>query len=149
MSMVMYGHDVHTLETNKLAAKARADGEQGMDGLRKREAKRSPDEPKSINLARAELVDAFNEWARNAHCTRQEWDVIREDIRAALWGRAPKEAPPEPEQMTAPSDGPPRIRSELGGLMGPGYRATGYEPPPRRQVMLDDPTGDDIAGDVK
>lgn len=46
------------------------------------------------------------------------------------------------------ADGPPRIRSELGGLMGPGYQATGYEPPPRRQVLLDDPTGDDIAGDV-
>lgn len=45
-------------------------------------------------------------------------------------------------------DGPPRIRSELGGLMGPGYQATGYEPPPRRQVLLDDPTGDDIAGDA-
>lgn len=26
--------------------------------------------------------------------------------------------------------------------------ATGYEPPPRRQVLLDDPTGDDIAGDA-
>ncbi len=46
------------------------------------------------------------------------------------------------------SDGLPRIRSELGGLMGPGYQATGYEPPPRRQVLLDDPTGDDIAGDA-
>ena len=45
-------------------------------------------------------------------------------------------------------DGLPRIRSELGGLMGPGYQATGYEPPPRRQVLLDDPTGDDIAGDA-
>lgn len=122
--------------------------EHGMDGLRKREAKRSPDEPKSIDLARAWVMDAFNEWARNTHCTRREWDVICEDIRAALWGRAPKEAPPEPEQVTAPSDGPPRIRSELGGLMGPGYQATGYEPPPRRRVLLDDPTGDDIAGDV-
>lgn len=97
MSKVIYGHDVHTLEANKLAHEARANG-----------------------------------WT----------------IRAALWGRAPKEAPPEPEQVTAPSDGPPRIRSELGGLMGPGYQATGYEPPPRRQVLLDDPTGDDIAGDV-
>lgn len=46
------------------------------------------------------------------------------------------------------TDGPPRIRSELGGLMGPGYQATGYDPPPRRRVLLDDPTGDDIAGDV-
>jgi len=45
-------------------------------------------------------------------------------------------------------DGLPIIRSELGGLMGPGYQATGYEPPPRRQVLLDDPTGDDIAGDA-
>ena len=39
--------------------------------------------------------------------------------------------------------------SMVGGLMGPGYQATGYEPPPRRHVLLDDPTGDDIAGDVK
>ena len=46
------------------------------------------------------------------------------------------------------SDGLPIIRSELGGLMGPGYQATGYEPPPRRQVLPDDPTGDDIAGDA-
>lgn len=45
-------------------------------------------------------------------------------------------------------DGAPLIRSELGGLMGPGYQATGYEPPPRRKVLLDDPTGDDIAGDA-
>lgn len=45
-------------------------------------------------------------------------------------------------------DGLPIIRSELGGLMGPGYQATGYEPPPRRQVLLDDPTGDDIARDA-
>mgnify|MGYP003531967197 CR=1 FL=1 len=40
------------------------------------------------------------------------------------------------------------VSAELGGLMGPGYQATGYEPPPRRQVLLDDPTGDDIAGDA-
>jgi len=125
--------------------------EQDMDDLRKREAKQPLDAPKSTDLARAELVDAFNEWARKAHCTRQEWDVIREDIRAALWGRVPKDAPPEPEiePAKAPSDGSPNIRSELGGLMGPGYQATGYEPPPRRRVLLDDPTGDDIAGDVK
>lgn len=124
--------------------------EQDMDELRKREAKQPLNAPKSTDLARAELVDAFNEWARNAHCTRQEWDVIREDIRAALWGRVQKEAPAEPElePAKAPSDGSPCIRSELGGLMGPGYQATGYEPPPRRQVLLDDPTGDDIAGDV-
>lgn len=47
------------------------------------------------------------------------------------------------------TDGPPRIRSELGGLMGPGYQATGYTPRQIESVPLDDPTGDDIAGDVK
>ncbi len=66
--------------------------------------------------------------------TRPAW--LNDDARyASLW-------------PVRDRDGVPRIRSELGGLMGPGYQATGYEPPPRRKVLLDDPTGDDIAGDV-
>lgn len=65
-----------------------------------------------------------------------------------LFGVPPNKSEPKSDPRPAWLAGPPRIRSELGGLMGPGYQATGYEPPPRRQVLLDDPTGDDIAGDV-
>jgi hypothetical protein len=52
-------------------------------------------------------------------------------------------------RVGADPDGPPRIRSELGGLMAPGYHATGYTPRKVERVTLDDPTGDDIAGDVE
>jgi hypothetical protein len=50
---------------------------------------------------------------------------------------------------TSPVSAQTRIRSELGGLMAPGYHATGYTPRKVERVTLDDPTGDDIAGDVE
>jgi hypothetical protein len=132
MSMVMYGHDVHTLEANKLAAKARADGWTSLNWIAKNgDMWRLFGVPPGTTLNGAQIQAMVDERLMRYSATASSGDYVWIEI------------------TVRDADGPPRIRSELGGLMGPGYQATGYEPPPRRQVLLDDPTGDDIAGDVK
>jgi hypothetical protein len=65
MSMVMYGHDVHTIEANKLVAKARADGWTSLNWMAKngdmwRLFGVPPGEPKHAWLKDGEAV-AFTE----------------------------------------------------------------------------------------
>lgn len=168
----MYGHDVHTLEANKLAAKARADGWTSLNWIAKngdmwRLFGVPPGEPKHAWLKDGEAV-AFTEPAEvrysgadgstifGAATYPVDTTLNGAQIQAMVDERLMRYSATASsgdyvwiEITVRDADGPPRIRSELGGLMGPGYQATGYEPPPRRQVLLDDPTGDDIAGDVK
>ncbi len=131
MSMVMYGHDVHTLEdrdhglfhlVGKRPAEQKADGSTIFGAATY---------PVDTTLNGAQIQAMVDERLMRYSATASSGDYVWIEI------------------TVRDADGPPRIRSELGGLMGPGYQATGYEPPPRRQVLLDDPTGDDIAGDVK
>lgn len=196
MSKVMYGHDVHTLEANKLAHEARANGWTSLNWIAQDgdmwrlfgvppERVKTPEksEPsgrigppppsgmEEITRLSTSLVSAVD--AAEKHARENGWDGLvwcSSDEGHVLYGRRAVLVKRPAEQKADGStifgaatypvdtievnvdmdaDGPPRIRSELGGLMGPGYQATGYEPPPRRHVLLDDPTGDDTAGDVK